>query len=285
MINYDKYLKRLRQKRSDSPYWQAYRRSLSSVSNDTKAMSNSLNGLLDRSGGSVAAVAQAGQDSQERVRDISNQLYTSYSEKEAARRDEIDSRIDTLEFARDRELEAEAQRLKAEKEAKRSGLGKSIMQIGGTLLGAGIGVASAGTMAPLSAGLIGASIGGGIGEMGGSFIGGNGKMALDNINPEELMSGLGNTISGISSAVTLGEEEQLMEDMQSDLVPFFNDLPSSDQAYILSLTQSGNLRGALNYVRKISMRNQMDSPLSDAEREAYQAESALVPDKYSWIWR
>lgn len=245
-IDYSKYINKLKTKRENSPYWQAFRRSLSSVSNDTRSIRNTMSGRMDKAGGSVAAIAQAEQESQSDVRKFNNSMFADMSEKDTARTDEIDSRIEQLQFSQDEQNRAEAERLKAERNAKRSGLGKAAIQIGTTMLGAGIGVASAGTLAPISAALIGGSIGGGIGQMAGSFVGGSGKMAINHLNPEEFMMGFQDTARSVSSALTLSSQKSDLSSM-TELLKSKN-LSVTDIIFLQEFLKSGDLAGAKQYL-------------------------------------
>lgn len=132
-------------------------------------------------------------------------LFDSERQQVAAENRQIDESISTAIAKHDAEKEAE-------KKAKKDALLKGALQYGGAAVGAIVGsiVPGAGTM-------LGAQIGSGLGGAASSFVGGGGKMGTNFIDPAELQAGIMDTISGISSAVSLKGQRQDMETLRNKL--------------------------------------------------------------------
>lgn len=199
MVNYDKYINRLRAKRMNNPEYAFYRQTMFGMTEPLKRMQNEMQGSMNMAGGSIGARAQAGLSGQQMLQGTASNLYQTADRNAIARNDQLDTQIMTLESQRD---EQKAQQ-------KNAGL-KSAINIGATALGAGVG-ALAGNP------LIGAQIGSAAGGILGGFVGGGGQMGLAYANPEEIAQGIGDTVAGISAASTLKEHKDMANLIQEKL--------------------------------------------------------------------
>lgn len=100
--------------------------------------------------------------------------------------------------------------------------------------------------------MLGAKIGGGIGGMGGSFLGGDGKMSLNNFNPEEFMQGFQDTATSIAGAVTLKSQKKSMSDLSDLMVAKRGSMSSQDIAWIIGQIDTGDIESAIKYLRGIN---------------------------------
>lgn len=145
-------------------------------------------------------------------------LFDSERQQVAAENRQIDESISTAIAKHDAEKEAE-------KKAKKDALLKGALQYGGAAVGAIAGI-------PLGNPLLGAQIGSAAGQAAGSFVGGGGKMGTNFIDPAELQAGVMDTISGISSAVSLKGQRRDMDDLATYLQ---TNLGSTDPTTLVKL--------------------------------------------------
>jgi len=243
-IDYDKYLRRLQAKRADSPYYKAFRMQQASTALTQQSMDQQMRARLQSTGASAGAIEQAHQGLQQSALASTQSAWAQMSQQEASRRDEIDSKIDSLTMAKEQQEAAEREA----REAKRGGLLKSIASFGGAALGAVAGS----IIAPGAGTMLGAKIGGGIGGMGGSFLGGDGKMSLNNFNPEEFMQGFQDTATSIAGAVTLKSQKKSMSDLSNLMVAKRGSMSSQDIAWITGQINTGDIESAIKYLEGIN---------------------------------
>lgn len=241
-IDYDKYLRRLQAKRADSPYYKAFRMQQASTALTQQSMDQQMRARLQSTGASAGAIEQAHQGLQQSALASTQSAWGQMSTQEASRRDEIDSRIDSLTMAKEQQEAAERER----RQAGKNSLLKGALQIGGAALGAAVGsiVPGAGTM-------LGAKIGAGLGGITGSFVGGNGKLGTNYVNPEELMMGIQDTAGSIAGAVTLKSQKQSMGQLSELLSAKRGTMKSEDWAWISGMIGSGDIEGVIEYLNKL----------------------------------
>ena len=191
MVNYDKYIRRLQQKRLNNPEYAFYRQTMFGLTEPMKRVQGQMQGAMNMAGGSIGARAQAGLSGQQQLQSTAVGLYAQADRSAQERNDQLDTQIAQLEMQRD---EQKAQQ-------KNAGL-KSAINIGSTVLGAGIG-AFAGNP------LIGAQIGSAVGGIASGFVGGGGKMGMAYANLDEINQGIVDLASGISAVSTLNEHKEL----------------------------------------------------------------------------
>lgn len=241
-VDYDKYLRRLQARRADSPYMKAYQMQQASTSLTNQSIDQQMRARMSRGGASAGAIEQAHQNIQRSALASNQSAWAQMSQQEDSRQREIDSHIDQIEMAKEQQDAAEREARKA----KRGGLLKSIASFGGAALGAAVGsiIPGVGTM-------LGAKVGGGIGGMGGSFLGGDGKMSLNNFNPEEFMQGFQDTATSVAGALTLKKQKEDMKDLSDLMGNVRAKLSSDDIAWIIGQINAGDIDGAIKYLKGI----------------------------------
>lgn len=243
-IDYDKYLRRLQAKRADSPYYKAFRMQQANTALTQQSLDQQMRARLQSNGASAGAIEQAHQSLQQSALGSMHSAFGEMSVREDQRRSEIDSRIDSLTMAKEQQEAAERER----KQAGKNALLKTGLQVGGAALGAAVGsiiVPGAGTM-------LGAKIGAGLGGITGSFVGGNGKLGTNYVNPEELMAGIQDTAGSIAGAVTLKSQKKSMGDLSNLMVAKRGSMSSQDIAWITGQINTGDIESAIKYLEGIN---------------------------------
>lgn len=239
MINpYDKYIVRLKNKKAARPEMEMYNRNLSTLSGTYQTFDRDMESSLRRSGASTAAKVAANNEAKKGFNNIQNQTYNQAVSEESKRQ----GRLDEMIAEADLKSTAWQEQQDLMKQERKNALIKTGFQIGGAAVGAGIG-AMAGNP------ILGAQLGASGGQMLGSFVGGDGQMSTDNFNPEEFSMGLQDTISGISSAVTLGEQKAVLSDLSNELSDVQN-LSAQDISMVIGFIQTGQVSAAAEMLRK-----------------------------------
>lgn len=234
-IDYEKYIQRLQAKRANSPYAQAFKQQASANALTQRSIDQQLRSTMGMRGFSAGAIEQTAQSRDEAARASTGARWAEMAEKDAVRNDQIDSRIESLELQKEQQDEAIRQQVQEKKNA----LIKTGFQIGGAAVGAGVGVFAGNPM-------LGAQVGSAGGQMLGSFIGGDGKMSTRNFNPEEFMSGFQDTVSSVSSALTLNSQRNDLSTL-TDLVKG-RELSSKDILFLSEFLQAGDVMAAKKYL-------------------------------------
>lgn len=241
-VDYDKYLRRLQARRADSPYMKAYQMQQASTSLTNQSIDQQMRARMSRGGASAGAIEQAHQSLQQSAMASNQSAWGQMSQQEDSRQSEIDSRIDQIEMAKEQQDAAEREARKA----KRGGLLKSIASFGGAALGGIVG-----SIGGPAGAMLGAQIGGGIGGMGGSFLGGDGKMSLNNFNPEEFMQGFQDTATSVAGALTLKKQKKDMKDLSDVMGNVRGKLSSNDIAWTIGQINAGDIDSAIQYLKGI----------------------------------
>ena len=230
----DKRMARLKARRADSPEYRLAQRELAGMSTDLAYNRQNINAKMGRYGESINAQIGAGLELDKSVRDIYSGVYNKAQDDMESRRGRIDEQIENTQTA----IDAENERKRQEKAQKKNGLLKGVLQVGGMALGA---------LIPGGSLLTNMAIGAGAGEMASGFVGGGGKMGTNYANPEEIMQGIGDTISGISAASTLNEHKQLIGEIGGILK---NDLPLKDLEELRLLYDIGDIAELRKFILK-----------------------------------
>lgn len=239
--SYEKYISRLKSLREQRPELKAYQRNIETETPLLTKIGREATANMQRSGASVASQAAVLQQQQG---DIANIHRTAYNDAMAAgeqRNSTIDSKIADVSFAQDQALEQEQQ----QKDARKAGLLKTGMQVGGAALGA-----VAGSVIPGTGTMLGAKLGSAGGQMLGSFVGNDSKIATDNFNAEEFNQGMQDTIAGISGALTLKSQKTTMGEL-SQYMASIDQLSVKDLAMVRGYIENGDVEEALNYLKLI----------------------------------
>lgn len=158
---FDKYLERLRQKKSSATTFNAYSRGASALTGTGNYIANKMSGL--RLGNTSASARYAmQQQAQQQIGSQVGDLYGQAMQTETNRIDQLDTQIGGLQV----QQEQYKKQQKAEKDAKKRGLLQTAGQVGGAALGALLAVPTGGLSV-----LAGASIGSGLGGAVGSVAG------------------------------------------------------------------------------------------------------------------
>lgn len=239
-IDYDKYISRLQAKRADSPYFKAFRQQQANISLTQQSQDQQMRARLSSGGSSAGATEQAHQNLFQASTAATQSAWGEAATQEHSRISEIDNRIEQLRMA----AEQQEEQIKEEKKAKKNALLKTGFQVGGAAIGAAVGMAAGNP-------LLGAKIGAGAGNMAGSFIGGDGKMAMNNLDPQQFMTGLADTAGSIAGAVTLKNQKEKMGEL-GELLRGLPTLSKQDNMGIRMFLESGDIDGAINYLKGIA---------------------------------
>jgi uncharacterized membrane protein len=184
----DKRLARLRSRRAEMPEYNLMARNIASQSGTLNELTKRSTGELVKTGASAGAIINAQRQGAESISDSANDAYRTAQNSMDTRLANNANEIGNVEnaIAVDKERKAQA------KKARTEGFIKTGLQIGGAVLGSVIPG-------------VGTAIGASLGQMAGSFIGDG--------NPDELMTGFQDTVSGISAASTLKTQKNLMADV------------------------------------------------------------------------
>lgn len=241
-IDYDKYLRRLQAKRADSPYYKAFRMQQANTALTQQSLDQQMRARLQSNGASAGAIEQAHQSLQQSALGSMHSAFGEMSVREDQRRSEIDSRIDSLTMAKEQQEAAERER----KQAGKNSLLKGALQIGGAALGGIVG-----SIGGPGGAMLGAKIGAGLGGITGSFVGGNGKLGTNYVNPEELMMGIQDTAGSIAGAMTLASQKQSMGKLSELLSAKRGTMKSEDWSWISGLIGTGDIEGVIEYLNKL----------------------------------
>jgi uncharacterized membrane protein len=189
----DKRLARLRSRRAEMPEYNLMARNIASQSGTLNELTKRSTGELVKTGASAGAIINAQRQGAESISDSANDAYRTAQNSMDTRLENNSAQIGKVEDA----LAAEKEQKRKEKQLS----GKNFLQIGASVLGAGIGT----LIAPGVGTALGASLGASVGQMGSSFMPGG--------TSEDLMQGFQDTVSGISAASTLKTQKNLMADV------------------------------------------------------------------------
>lgn len=220
-IDFNRYINRLKAKRQDNPAYGAVRKTLQSFTEPTMAANRQMQGSVAMAGGSMGARAEMQNQFLQQNAQTQQQIINSIPQQN---NDAIDQQIMTLEMQRDQQREQQ----------KDSGL-KTALQVGGTALGAVAGT----IVAPGAGTMLGAQIGAGLGQTASGFVGGGGDMGMNYANPGEIAQGVADTIEGISSAVSLGEQKNTLAKLTNQMDALRADPAQYEMA--LGAILSGNM--------------------------------------------
>jgi len=234
-IDYEKYIRRLQEKRSNSPYIKAFQQSQSANALTQRSIDQQLSGKMGMRGFSAGSIAQMAQNRDEASRARTGQMWAETADKDALRNEQIDSRIESLEIQR----EEQDERIRKEAQDKKNSLLKTALQVGGAAVGGLAGLAFANPM-------LGTQIGGAGGQMLGSFIGGDGKMSTRNFSQDEFVSGIQDVTSSISSALTLKNQRNSLSGLTEAIKG--KNLSSKDLLFLSEYLKVGDLDGARKYL-------------------------------------
>lgn len=224
--NYDKYIKRLRQKRAENPEYAFYRQTMQNLTEPVKRVNQAMQGNMLLAGSSSGAMAQAGLNSQNSLQGAATNLYSQYSGRAMERNDRLDSQIMGMEMQRDKE-----------QDAKKDNALKSGLMIGTTALGAVAGI-------PMGNPMLGAQVGSGVGGILGGMVGSGGEFGMQNADPDVIAQGIGDTLAGISAISTLNTQKQQLNQL-TEAIPLMKGMDSSAlEVFKLKLT-AGDIPGAL----------------------------------------
>lgn len=251
-IDYDKYIRRLQDKRANSPYTKAFQQKQSANALTQRSIDQQLSSRMAGRGFSAGAIEQMSHNRDEMARATTGRMWSEMAENDAVRNDQIDSRIESLEMQKAEQDE----RIRQEMQNKKNALIKTGFQIGGAAVGAGVGALAGNPM-------LGAQVGSSGGQMLGSFIGGDGKMSTRNFSPEEFMSGFQDAATSISSALTLRKQRDSLGTLTEAIKG--KDLSSKDMLYLSEFLKIGDLDGALGYLGG-SLSDQLANNTSDWEK-------------------
>lgn len=162
MASYDKYLKRLRQQKTDSSTMDMYSKGANALASTGNYIANKMSGLrLGNTSASARAAMQ--QQAQEQIGQQTSELYTNAMQQQAQQNKQLDAQIMNLQMAQDQYNEQK----KKEKQTKGRQLITAVGQLGGAAIGALVG------------GIPGAQIGAGIGQAVGSVAPTRGNVPID----------------------------------------------------------------------------------------------------------
>lgn len=236
---FDKTLQRLKARRSENPEYDMAARQLSSMSTDLNYATQNINAKMGRMGESISAQVGAMLAKNESISSIYNKVFSEAENVQARRIGAIDNQILNVEGERDQYIFQKQQEEKARKE----GTLKSIMQIGGTALGAVVGsvIPGIGTMAGMQ---LGASLGGTAANVG---IPGTGHA-----DPDAILQNVAAVIPQVSSMVSTNYSRQVMNTLAPVLMGTqtlsdgkkFTELPIQQQEMINSMIANGQYEAA-----------------------------------------
>lgn len=192
--HWDRYISRLKSRRSNDPAYASIRRATAAMAEPTMAVNRQIQGNLAMSGASVGAKAEMQQQGVRQIANAQQQVIQSIPRQD-------NSALD------DQIFQAETQRDAERDQQKNAGL-KTALTVGGTALGAIAGS----VIAPGAGTMLGAQVGSGLGGTASGFVGGGGQMGWDYANPQEIIQGVADTVEGVSSAVSLKNQKQLATD-------------------------------------------------------------------------
>lgn len=168
-MNYDKYLKRLRQQKTDTSTMEMYGKGASALASTGNYLANKMSGLrLGNASASARAATQ--QQMQEQIGQQQLDLYSNAITTQANQNQQLDKQIMGLQMAQDQYDEQK----KAEKQAKKRQLMSTLGQIGGAAAGALLALPTGGMSV-----MAGAQIGAGLGQAAGSLSPTRGNVPLD----------------------------------------------------------------------------------------------------------
>ena len=192
---FDDYLRRAQGRKVNNMSMTGSKPYLQALSLENQQLKNTIEGSMALSGNPGMA-----SEALRRQADVTHQsqsgiLFNQERARVEERNQSIDDGIDQAIFRRNEER-------RAAKKKRKDGLLKTGLQIGGAALGAVVGsiVPGAGTM-------IGAQLGASLGGTASGFVGGGGKVGMNYANPDEIMAGVQDTISGISSTIRLKSQQ------------------------------------------------------------------------------
>lgn len=231
--SYDHYLHLLRNKRSSNPYYNQTAKNLSRMTVAFKSANQKMAQRMNNNNAPESAVAQYNYDRSRQWNDMANEQMGDATSKDIERADQIDDKINELEFQK-----KEAVRLEKEKEKQRKDAQKrSLLQVGGQILG--------GVVGGSTGGLGGAQIGAGLGATAGSFV--------DNGLPQDFemaMQGIQDTMKGFNYKATL-KEDKAFNDSVSEAI---RHLKSSDDIQellmLLNLKGKGSYEALQNWIKQ-----------------------------------
>lgn len=248
MVNYDKYINRLRAKRMNNPEYAFYRQTMFGMTEPLKRVQGQMQGAMNMASGSIGARAQAGLSGQQQLQGMATGLYEQADRAAVARNDQLDQQIMQMQMASDEQKQAR----------KNAGL-KSAINIGATALGAGVG-AIAGNP------LIGAQIGSAAGGILGGFVGGGGKLGMNYANMEEINQGIGDMVAGIGAVSTLKEHKDLADMIKTKLPGLSGDNLNTFKA----LVEAGLVKEAQAFLKGLNVSPAAPIDLSNNAVAGYQ---------------
>lgn len=236
-IDYDKYLNRLQAKRAESPYYQAFQKQQANISLTQRSMDQQMRARLSSNGSSAGAVEQAHQNLQESAAGQTQSIWGEMAASESQRRDMIDEKIEGIRMAKEQQEEAERQA----KQDRKNGLIKAGLQVGGAALGS--------VLIPGVGGMVGAQIGAGLGGMAGGFVGGDGKMAANYANPQEIMTGFTDAAGALAGSLTLKNQKLQMNNLVNAIQG--KQLSTQQIGLLQSFIGQGDIEAAIKFLEGI----------------------------------
>lgn len=204
-MHWDKYINRLKARRAEDPAYASIRRATAAMAEPSMAVNRQIQGNLALTGGSIGAKAELQNQAGQQMQNMQQNIIHTIPRQDT---DALDQQITQMEMARDQE-----------QEQRKDNRLKTILQAGGTALGAVAGT----IIAPGAGTMLGAQIGSALGGTASGFVGGGGDMGWNYTDPQQVIQGVADTMQGISSAVTLGSQKQLATDFASAYPSMTND--------------------------------------------------------------
>lgn len=181
---FDKYLVRSQARKQDNMSYNQVMPYLQALNLETTKATDSIQGAMRLNGAPGLATEELRQKMRSGQQSSAQGLFQAERDRVSAENRNIDEGIINAKAKHERE-----------KEERKNGLVKTLLQVGG---------AAVGSIVPG----VGTAIGAGFGQIASGFVGGGGKIALDQANPEEIIAGVTDVASGISAASTLKTQKK-----------------------------------------------------------------------------
>ena len=230
------YIRNLKTRRNNDIHYLQATRNISRLSRQYNHFSNVIGRNLRNDITPQSAIMQHNRDI---AKDFNEQSYNALAQAsldDAIRRDQFDERIAHEEFVKDELIRQEKERKAQEKRQMIGAIG----QVGGTILGAGVGMMAGNPMA-------GAMIGSGVGGMLGGVVGNAPK------DYQMVVEGLGTTVGGFAH---LSHQNTIKKagDSFNQFIPHLSKLSEQELWGLFQMYQTKNFNGMNEFYETVKVR-------------------------------
>ena len=233
---FDTYLARAQARKQSNLSFNQSQPFLQALNLETTRATDTIQGNMRLNGAGGMAIEDMRRNMRSGQESTAQSIFQSERDKMTSANSAIDDSIIQAQAQYDKQREEE-------KRAKKDRFAKIALELGGAATGAVVGAFAGNPM-------MGARIGAGAGKAASGFVGGGGKMALDQANPDEIIAGVTDTVSGISAATTLHTQKKDIGNLSTYLQKNIGSKDPAIQQNIKLLTMAID-SGNMELVRKI----------------------------------